>query len=188
MKKIDKILQYIDSQEIDIAKFERESGISNGYFANTQKRKSDITEKILDKIRQNQPKIYYAVFNTKPQQEPQPKQLNTPTMETDYRDKYEQLLEKTNAEQSAIITGMFSILNKMDANITAIKTNLSDAAYNQQIFRVMTNERQRVMLENVAALRGLNKNELVNEADNTAAARLDEYERTHTVSSDTVGK
>jgi hypothetical protein len=63
LKKIEKILQYLDSQGISIANFERESGISNGYFSNTVGREADITEKILDKIRQKQPKIYNAVFD-----------------------------------------------------------------------------------------------------------------------------
>ena len=53
MKKIEKILQYIEDQNISISEFERRADLSNGYINNTLKRGADITQKILDKIEQN---------------------------------------------------------------------------------------------------------------------------------------
>lgn len=97
---------------------------------------------------------------------------DTTTMEEDYRNKYERLLEKTNAEQSAFITGMLGVLTKIDKNVQDVQANLNDAAEKQQIFRVMTNANQRVILENIALLRGLNKNELVNKARSIGDAHL----------------
>lgn len=63
MKKIEKIAQYLENHDITIAEFERKANISNGYFKNTIARKSEISEKILDKIRQTWPDVYREVFN-----------------------------------------------------------------------------------------------------------------------------
>jgi len=62
LTKIQKILQFIDSQKISISEFERKSGISNAYLKNTVDRGADVTFKILDKIRQNNPDDYYKIF------------------------------------------------------------------------------------------------------------------------------
>lgn len=62
MKKIDKILQYIDKQDISVAELERKAGVSNGYFKNTTQRGTDISQKILEKIRQAWPEVYDNVF------------------------------------------------------------------------------------------------------------------------------
>lgn len=61
MKKIDIILKVIDNQDITPAEFERKSQISNGYLKNTISRGSDITPKILDKIKNNNPEDYKLI-------------------------------------------------------------------------------------------------------------------------------
>lgn len=196
-RKIDRLIQYLDNKNIDIAEFERMAGISNAYLRNTEKRGADLTLKILDRIKEKQPKIYCEVF----EQENCPKPTinnNTDDMHTnnhhaDWKAAHESLLSSlaTMAESQKIATQSQMVLSNALAKmadllgeVREVKTNLADAAYTQQIYRVMTNERQRVILENIALLRGLNKNELVNEARSTGVALLDEYEKTHTVSSD----
>lgn len=62
MKKIDKILKYIDDHGITPAEFERKSGISNAYLKNTAIRGADISDKVLDKIKKSNPQDYSNIF------------------------------------------------------------------------------------------------------------------------------
>lgn len=62
MKKIDKIIEYIDSKGGNYAEFERKAGISNAYIKNTSGRDAEIGNKILDKIRKNIPDEYGKIF------------------------------------------------------------------------------------------------------------------------------
>jgi hypothetical protein len=62
LKKIDRILKYIESQGIRLSAFEREAKLGNSYFANTKKRGEDVTAKMLDRIRNNVPEDYYKIF------------------------------------------------------------------------------------------------------------------------------
>lgn len=55
-------MQYLDSQNESVSSFERRVGISNGYFANTKKRGSDVSQKVLDKIRDKIPDEYRKIF------------------------------------------------------------------------------------------------------------------------------
>lgn len=60
-KIVDYILLEIERQGKSVAEFERKAGISNGYLENTKKRGSDISKKILDKIRKNAPEEWNAL-------------------------------------------------------------------------------------------------------------------------------
>lgn len=164
MKKIDKILQYIDNQSIDIAKFERESGISNGYFGNTQKRGADITDKILDKIRQKQPKIYTEVFGTP--QGPQPTTIqNENSMDEDYRIKYERLLEKTNAQLSDALDTVRTMAKGVEANLAkAVKGNV--------VHQTMLSVNQSVIFSALEELMHLEPDTLAKKANSERASRL----------------
>lgn len=62
MKKIEKILEYLDNENISLSEFERKSGISNAYLKNTFDRGADVTQKILDKIKSNNPETYHKIF------------------------------------------------------------------------------------------------------------------------------
>jgi phage repressor protein C with HTH and peptisase S24 domain len=62
LKKLEKIFSYIENQGISVSEFERRAGISNGYLGNTEKRGADITQKILDKIKENLRNEYYSIF------------------------------------------------------------------------------------------------------------------------------
>lgn len=62
MKKISKILEYIDKHGISKAQFEREFGLSNGYLSKTVDRETDITEKVLDKIKERDSSAYSQIF------------------------------------------------------------------------------------------------------------------------------
>jgi transcriptional regulator with XRE-family HTH domain len=62
LKKIEKILKYIENEKVTIAEFERKSGISNAYLKNTEERGADISLKILDKIKKSNPEDYYKIF------------------------------------------------------------------------------------------------------------------------------
>lgn len=62
MKKIDKLIEHIESQGGNYAEFERKAGISNAYIKNTNGRNADIGQKILDKIKKNLPEEYEKIF------------------------------------------------------------------------------------------------------------------------------
>lgn len=62
MKKIDKIFEYLENQGVTNAEFERKANISNGYLYNTRQRGSDVTAKILDKIKENLGDEFYFIF------------------------------------------------------------------------------------------------------------------------------
>lgn len=62
MKKIEKILKYIESQRLSVSEFERSAGLSNGYLSNTDGRGADVTQKILDKMSKKIPLEYEAIF------------------------------------------------------------------------------------------------------------------------------
>lgn len=66
MKKIEKILKYIENEHISISEFERKAGISNGYLSNTAKRGADVTSKILDKIEVNAKEHFDNIFPVNP--------------------------------------------------------------------------------------------------------------------------
>ncbi len=55
-------MQYLEDHKISISQFERDSKISNGYLTNTNDRKAEITQKILDRIRQNNSEVYFKIF------------------------------------------------------------------------------------------------------------------------------
>jgi hypothetical protein len=57
VKKIEKILTYIDNQKITSAKFERLAGLSNGYIGNMIKSGSEVSPKMWEKILSNVPGI-----------------------------------------------------------------------------------------------------------------------------------
>ncbi|WP_159468017.1 S24 family peptidase [Dyadobacter sp. 3J3] len=61
MKKIEKIFQQLELEGLSITEFERYAGISNGYLNNTLSRDSDISAKILDKIRGHSPESYKII-------------------------------------------------------------------------------------------------------------------------------
>ncbi|MGN6354613.1 MAG: S24 family peptidase [Parafilimonas sp.] len=62
MRKIEKIFQYIESQNISTSSFERKSGLGNSYLKKTRDRGKDLSPKILEKIVKNNPKDYYSIF------------------------------------------------------------------------------------------------------------------------------
>lgn len=66
MKNLEKIFSYIENQGISVSEFERKAGISNGYLNNTSKRGADVTQKILDKIREGFGEDYYLIFPSIP--------------------------------------------------------------------------------------------------------------------------
>jgi transcriptional regulator with XRE-family HTH domain len=68
LKKISRILQYIESEGFGVSDFEKKSGLSSSYLTNTEKRGSDITSKALKKIQKNQPDHYYKIF---PEEKPE---------------------------------------------------------------------------------------------------------------------
>lgn len=158
-----------------VADISGKTGYAKGNISSILNKKIQPSEAFLKKFYES---FKDEISNMDVQQEPQPTTANNNSNQEDYRIKYERLLERTNAEQSAIIMG---VLQKIDANLT-------NAANNQHIFHVMTTERQRVTLENMALLRGLNRNELVHEADSIGVALLDAEMKMHTVSSDTSHK
>lgn len=91
LKKIEKIMQYIDKEGISIAEFERENKLGNGYLKKMEKSGSDVSYKVLEKIRINSIKAYTEMFG-----EPQTdtKKPPSPNGEEGYKDKYIQLLEQ----------------------------------------------------------------------------------------------
>jgi len=62
LKNIEKILQYIEAQDLSISEFERSYGFSNGYLGNTNSRGADLSNKILDKFQKAHPEIYKKVL------------------------------------------------------------------------------------------------------------------------------
>jgi hypothetical protein len=62
VKKIDRVIKYIENQGIALSDFERKSGLGNTYFTNTKKREADLSYKALMKIKENQPEHYYKIF------------------------------------------------------------------------------------------------------------------------------
>lgn len=85
MKKIERILQFIENKGITNAEFERKTGISNGYVRNTVKTAGEIYPKQLQKMYAVYPELENIIENRKgdvcqeekkpmPEQEPQPKQ------------------------------------------------------------------------------------------------------------------
>lgn len=62
MKKIEKILKYIANERISVSEFERKSGLSNSYLYKTRDRDADLTKKIEERIRKNNPDDYYKIF------------------------------------------------------------------------------------------------------------------------------
>lgn len=67
MTNIEKILEYIDKERVSISEFERKSGISNAYLTNTKERGADISQKILDRIKSNNPEDYSKIFSALPE-------------------------------------------------------------------------------------------------------------------------
>lgn len=95
-----------------------------------------------------------------------------PIGKIDYRDKYEALLEKTNAEQSAILTTVISLMNKVHDNVDEIKTNLNSAIKDQRLFAAMNDKNQEVALEALAEIQKKPKSHLVEEAYNRGVEHL----------------
>lgn len=62
MKKVETILQYLESHGIAVAEFERKSGLGNSYLTKTKERGVDLSEKILDRVRKNNPEHYELIF------------------------------------------------------------------------------------------------------------------------------
>jgi hypothetical protein len=62
VKKIERILQYIESQGLSKSVLERDAKLGNSYFVNTKKRGEDISMKMLEKMRNNLPEHYYKIF------------------------------------------------------------------------------------------------------------------------------
>jgi transcriptional regulator with XRE-family HTH domain len=69
LRKIEKILKYVEDQGISLSVFERKAGLSNSYLNNTKKRGEDISAKILDKIKENLKEEYYKIFPEEPKDE-----------------------------------------------------------------------------------------------------------------------
>lgn len=63
MKKIDKILQYLDNHGISVAEFERTTNMGNGYLSKVRGRNTDLSDKVLDKIKEKRPQDYQAMFD-----------------------------------------------------------------------------------------------------------------------------
>lgn len=57
MKAIDRIYQYIDYKSYNIAEFERNTSISNGYLAKMRRRSAGVGEDILNSILENCPEL-----------------------------------------------------------------------------------------------------------------------------------
>jgi hypothetical protein len=62
LKRILRILKYIENQGISVTDFERHAGFSNGYLINTKKRDADLSPKALIKLKNNQREHYYKIF------------------------------------------------------------------------------------------------------------------------------
>lgn len=62
MKKIERILKYIENQGLSLSTFERDAGLGYSYLGKTRDRGADVTLKVLDKIRINAPEHYYKIF------------------------------------------------------------------------------------------------------------------------------
>lgn len=94
MKRIEKILQQIEYQGIDIAEFERLSNISNGYLKNTLSRGADISQKILDKIEKASPMMYKIVEDALNMSAIDNNSNKEVVNSVDYRAKYEKLMQE----------------------------------------------------------------------------------------------
>lgn len=66
MKNLEKIFKYIEDHGITEAAFERKAQMSNGYLTNTRKRGADVSQKILDKVRENLKDEYSKIFSDAP--------------------------------------------------------------------------------------------------------------------------
>jgi transcriptional regulator with XRE-family HTH domain len=64
LTKIEKIFSYLEKQGVSVSEFERKSGLGNSYLSKTKERGSDITTKIEERIRQNNPTDYHKIFDT----------------------------------------------------------------------------------------------------------------------------
>lgn len=69
MRKIEKIFQLLESQNIKPATFERDNDLGNGYLKKVLDSGSDITDKMLRRIEKNSKKFYAHVMDT-PSAEP----------------------------------------------------------------------------------------------------------------------
>lgn len=62
MKNIDKIIQYIENKGVSVASFERMIGLGNGHLRKIKTRETDVTPKVLDKIRTYSMEMYRQIF------------------------------------------------------------------------------------------------------------------------------
>jgi hypothetical protein len=62
LKKVIRILQFIENHGLSVTDFERTAGFSNGYLLNTKKREADITPKALIKLKNNLPEYFNQIF------------------------------------------------------------------------------------------------------------------------------
>jgi hypothetical protein len=62
LKKLLRILQYLDNQNISFSKFERDANLGSSYLTKTRDRGAEITNKVLEKIKAEAPGHYYKIF------------------------------------------------------------------------------------------------------------------------------
>lgn len=62
MKKVDRIIKYLEKQGVSLSKFEGKAKLGSSYLSKTRERGAEITQKVLDKILKNAPDDYYKIF------------------------------------------------------------------------------------------------------------------------------
>jgi len=62
LKKIDKIIQFLENHRVSFSSFEQKAKLGSSYLTKTRDRGVDLTWKSLEKIRQNAPDDYYKIF------------------------------------------------------------------------------------------------------------------------------
>jgi hypothetical protein len=62
LKKIDRIIEYIENHGLSVSDFERRAGLGPTYLSSTKKRDADISQKSLIKIKENLKGEYYKIF------------------------------------------------------------------------------------------------------------------------------
>lgn len=153
-----------------IAEFEKEIGAGNGAIAKAWNRDIELSDGLIRKILKRYPTVSEHYLETgegemfvkegKQQQEPQlTNNNNLSPLNEDYRLKYERLLEKTNAEQSAIITGVLNIITRVD-------TNLSRAIKDQEGYHNSISANHEVMFDALDEIRHAPAGTLAAKADN----------------------
>lgn len=62
LKKIDRIIKYLENKGVSLSLFERETKLGYSYLGKTKNRGAEISDKALAKIRDNTPNDYYKIF------------------------------------------------------------------------------------------------------------------------------